>query len=120
MVRVLHETSHPRTSEVVGNITCLIDIAPMQAVLENALKTLEEIYAISIYSNGGTIMASFMPDRIGKKLMDADLQYGDLKKQANKAVFEGKEFQLKSYAPLLKETLYMVMMPLTIGNSNTA
>ncbi|MDR2716435.1 MAG: hypothetical protein LBB89_00005, partial [Treponema sp.] len=64
---------NPRSNEVVGNITCLIDIAQMQEVLSNALATLDEIYAISIYSNDGSIMASFMPDRIGKKLIDADL-----------------------------------------------
>jgi len=107
------------TNEVVGNLTVLIDIAPMQAVLENALKSLEEIYAISIYAEDGTIMASFMPDRIGKKLMDADLQYGNYKEQANKAVLEGKEFKCKSYAPLLKEMLHMVMIPFQIGNSDT-
>jgi methyl-accepting chemotaxis protein len=70
---------NPRTNEVVGNITCLIDIVQMQGVLENALASLEEIYAITIYTNDGTIMANFIPDRIGKKLIDADLQYGQYK-----------------------------------------
>jgi methyl-accepting chemotaxis protein len=107
-----------RTGEVVGNITCLIDIVQMQGMLEKALASLEEIYAISIYANDGTIMASFMPERIGQKLIDVDLQYGTYKHQANKAVLEGKEFQCKSWAPLLKETLHIVMIPFTIGNSD--
>jgi len=109
--------TNPRTNEVVGIIMCLIDIAQMQQILQKSLASLEEIYAISIYANDGTIMASFMPDRIGKKLMDVDLQYGPYKEQANRAVFEGKEFQCKSWAPLLKETLHIVMVPFTIGNS---
>jgi methyl-accepting chemotaxis protein len=110
---------NPRTNEVVGNITCLIDIAPMQEVLENTLKSLEEIWAISIYYNDGKIFASFIPDRVGKTLMDVDLQYGNgqLKEQANQAVLEGKEFYCKNWAPLLKEDLHMVMVPFEIGNS---
>jgi len=106
------------TSEVVGNLTVLIDIAPMQAVLENALKTIEEVYAISIYSQDGTIMASFQSDRIGKKLIDVDTQYGGFIEQANQAVLDGKEFQCVSYVPLLKEKLHMVMIPFTIGSSD--
>ncbi|MDR2952040.1 MAG: methyl-accepting chemotaxis protein [Treponema sp.] len=108
-----------RTKEVVGNITCLIDIAPMQAMLESTLKNLEEIYAISIYSNDATIMASSMPDRIGKNLMDVDLQYGQYREQARRAILDGTEFQCKSWSPQLKETLHMVMIPFQIGNSDS-
>ena len=110
---------NPRTNEAVGIITCLIDIAPMQEIVENTLKSLEEIWAISIYYNDGKIFASFIPDRVGKTLMDAELQYGDgqLKEQANQAVLEGKEFYCKNWAPLLKENLHMVMVPFEIGNS---
>ncbi|MDR2597988.1 MAG: methyl-accepting chemotaxis protein, partial [Treponema sp.] len=108
-----------RTNETVGIITCLIDIAPMQEVVENTLKTYEEISAISIYHNDGTIFASFMPDRIGKTLMDADLQYGNgqLRDQVNQAIREGKRFYCKSWAPLLKENLHMVFVPFEISNS---
>jgi len=110
-----------RTNEVVGNITCLLDIAFIQETVEHSLKTYEDIYAISIYYNDGKIMGSFMPDRIGKTLMDADLQYGNgqLREQANQAVLQGKEFYCKSWAPLLKEHLHMVMVPFVIGNSDT-
>jgi methyl-accepting chemotaxis protein len=110
--------TNPRTNEVVGIIMCLIDIAEMQHILQKALASLEEIYAISIYANDGAIIASFMPERVGKKLMDVDLQYGPYKEQANRAVLEGKEFQCKSWAPLLKETLHIVTVPFTIGNSD--
>jgi methyl-accepting chemotaxis protein len=106
-----------RTNEVVGNITCLIAIDAMQEIMMNTLNSLEDIYAMAIYSSDGSIMASFMPDRIGKKLIDADLQYGEYKEQANQAVLNGKEFYCKSYAPLLKEMLHIVMVPIAIGNS---
>jgi methyl-accepting chemotaxis protein len=108
-----------RTNEAVGIITCLIDIAPMQGMVESVLKAHDEILAASIYHNDGTIFASFMPDRIGKTMMDADLQYGSgqLRDQVNQAISEGKEFYCKSWAPLLKENLHMVLVPFEIGNS---
>jgi methyl-accepting chemotaxis protein len=117
IIRLGVPITNPHTNEVVGNITCLIDILQMQNVLEKSLASLDEIYAISIYSNNGTILASYMPDRVGKKLMDSDLQYGQYKKQANQAIRDGKEFYCESYTPLLKETLHMVMTPFEIGNS---
>ena len=110
---------HPRTNDVVGNITCLISIDAVQSIVENTIKSSEEISALSIYANDGTIMGSYVPERIGKKLIDADLQYGKFKEQANKAVLEGTEFSCKSYAPALGEMLHMVMIPFKIGNSDT-
>jgi len=110
--------TNPRTREVVGTIVCLIDIEEMQQILKKSLNSLAEIYAISVYAGDGAIMASFMPERIGRKLTDVDLQYGPYKEQANRAVLEGREFQCKSWAPLLKETLHIVMIPFTIGNSD--
>jgi methyl-accepting chemotaxis protein len=108
---------NPRTNEVVGNITCLIDIASMQTAIEEVLASLEEVYASALYAGDTTIMASFMPDRIGKKLIDVDIQYGVYKEQAAKAITNGTVFQCRSYAPLIKQMLYMVIVPVSIGNS---
>jgi methyl-accepting chemotaxis protein len=108
-----------QSDEVVGNLTVLINMEPMQVVLQNALKTFKEIDAISIYSNDTTIMASFQSDRIGKKMADVDTQYGDYKDQVNKAILEGTEFQCVSNAPPFEEDLHMVLIPFGIGNSDT-
>jgi methyl-accepting chemotaxis protein len=108
-----------RTNEVVGNITCLISIDAMQEVLTNTLNSLEEIYAISIYSGDGTILASYRPERVGQKLIDVDTLYGTYIQQVNQAVLDGKDFACHSYAPLLKEWLYIEMTPIVIGNSDT-
>ncbi|MDR2731124.1 MAG: hypothetical protein LBB81_09550, partial [Treponema sp.] len=106
-----------RTNEVVGNITALLAIDRMQEVMMNTLNSLDDIYAMSIYAQDGTNRASFIPDRIGKKLIDVDLQYGPYREQANQAVIEGKEFYCHSYAPLLKEMLHIVMVPIALANS---
>jgi methyl-accepting chemotaxis protein len=106
------------TTEVVGNITALMDLGAIQGVVEESLKNTMELYAISIYSNDGTILGSYAPDRVGKKMADADIQYGDYKDQVNKAIAEGTGFECTSYAPSLKEDLHMVLTPFTLGNSD--
>jgi methyl-accepting chemotaxis protein len=62
-------------------------------------------------------MASFLPERRGKKLIDVEAHYGKFIQQANQAVLEGKNFQCASYSPALKEDLHMFMQSFEIGNS---
>jgi methyl-accepting chemotaxis protein len=118
IIRLGVPITNPHTNEVVGNITCLIDIASMQEMVANTLASMDEIFAIALYAGDTTIMASFMPDRIGKKMIDVDIQYGEYKEQVNQAMLDGKEFQCHSYAPLLKQMLYMTIIPFQIGDSD--
>ena len=119
IVRMGVPITRSATNEVVGHLAVLLDIAPMQAVLEDAIKSHEAISAISVYSQDTTIMASYIPDRIGKKLADTDLLYDSYTEQASKAVLKGLDFYCQSYSPILKETLHMVMIPFKLGNSDT-
>jgi len=119
IIRMVVPITRGTTNEVVGCIVLMLNAGPIQDVLEESFKGLEEIAAMAIYSNDGTIIASFMPERIGKKLIDADLQYGVYKEQANQAVLDGKDFICKSYAPLLKMTLYIQIISFKIGESDT-
>jgi len=119
IVRMGVPITRTATNEVVGHLAVLLDIAPLQIVLENAIKYTEGISAISVYSQDTTIMASFIPDRIGKKLADADLLYDPYTEQASNAILKGHEFYCKSYSPLFKETLHMSMIPFNLGNSDT-
>jgi methyl-accepting chemotaxis protein len=105
-------------NEVVGGLGCLLAIDVIQTTTQDSLENNEEIYAISLYSHDGTIMASYVSDRIGKKLLDVDQQYGGYKEQANKAVLEGKEFRCISYSSELKQMLHMVIVPFAIGDSS--
>jgi len=107
------------TDEVVGHLAVLLDIAPMQDVLNNILRNREGISVISVYSQDATIMASPMPDHIGKKLADVEDLYGDYQKDANQAVLKGFNFYCQSFEPLLKETLHIVITPFKLGNSDT-
>ncbi|MDR2924223.1 MAG: methyl-accepting chemotaxis protein, partial [Treponema sp.] len=110
---------NPRTSEVVGNVTCLINLAPVQATVEELIGEHNEIAAMSIYSDNGFIMGNIVPDRIGKLLPEAETVYGAYVQDVNRAVLEGKRFQCSSYSPLLKTNLEIILIPFQIGNSDT-
>jgi methyl-accepting chemotaxis protein len=106
------------SDEVVGHLCVLIDIAPVQAVVEKTIKDYEEISALVIYSGNGMIMGHLVPERVGKMLSDVDTIYGDYIKEADKAVREGKEFQCSSYSPVLKADMKITMIPFQIGDSD--
>jgi methyl-accepting chemotaxis protein len=109
-----------RTNEVVGNITCLLNIAAGQTMVERLIKEYDEITAMSIYTNKGFILGNLIPDRIGKMLIDVEAAYGSYIKDANQAVLDAKEFQCSSYSAVLKTNLEIVIVPFQLGNSDTS
>jgi len=111
--------TNPRTNEVVGSVTCLLNIAQIQPTVENLIKTHEEISNMSIYSNSGFILANIVPDRIGKKLLDAETLYGTHLQEANQAVLDGKELELSSFSQVLQTNVKLVITPFQIGGSDT-
>jgi len=118
-VRLFVPIVNKRLNEVVGVVGCQLNIDLIQPRIESTIKAFEEIAAISIYSSDGFIMASYQKDRIGKKLMDAEAQYGERKADAFEAVKAGKEFNCFSYAPSLGKNLEIVVTTIKIGTSDT-
>jgi len=118
IVRFMSPIINPTTNEVVGGVGCLLMIDAMQTVLENTLSSRNDVSAMAIYSGDGTILASYVPERIGKKLIDVDNLYGDFITEANKAVLEGREYQCRSYSSVLKTELYIDIASFKIGNSD--
>jgi methyl-accepting chemotaxis protein len=119
IIRMGTPITNPRTNEVVGIVTCLFNAGMMQPVLENSLKTFEDIDTISIYFNNGFILASFQPDRVGKLLIDEEVQYGEHRSAVNDAVLAGRNYEVYSYAPLLNMNLQSSLVSFQIGNSDT-
>ena len=115
--RVMVPIINHRNNEVVGGVGCLCVIDAIQPTIENTIKTREEISAISIYSSNGFIIASYVPERVGKQLLDVDTIYGEHIKTANQAVNDGKEFSCSSYAPVLKSNVEVTVVPFPMGNS---
>jgi len=118
--RLMVPVINKRTNEVVGAVGCLCVIDAIQPTIENTMKNREEIAAMAIYSSNGFIMASYVPERIGKKMTDVDTIYGDYLQDAFKAVQEGSEFICHSYAPVLKSDVEIIIEPLPIGDSGTS
>ena len=104
---------------MIGIVTCLFNLGIAQSVLENALKTFEQLDAISIYFNDGFIIAHVLPDRIGKMLPDVEIIYGDQISAAIEAVLAGRNFQTYSYSPALKMNVQLSLISFQIGNSDT-
>ncbi|WP_461256283.1 methyl-accepting chemotaxis protein [Treponema sp. R80B11-R83G3] len=119
IVRIGGPITRTTTDEVVGHLCVLIDIAPIQPVIEKTIKDNDAIAAMNIYSNNGFIMGSYVPERVGKNLLDVDTLYGDYIQDANKAVLEGKPFSCASYSSVLGSKVRIEVMPFQIGNSDT-
>jgi methyl-accepting chemotaxis protein len=108
-----------RTNEVVGTVTCLLNIAGAQTKVTEIINGDEGIVGMSIYSSNGFIMANLMPEKVGKTLLEAETIYGDQVNEVNKIVLEGDETQLSSYSQVLKTNVKIDLMPLRIGDSDT-
>ncbi|MDR1802034.1 MAG: methyl-accepting chemotaxis protein, partial [Treponema sp.] len=106
-----------RTGEAVGGVGSLVDISAIQLGLEKIMGENDIIAAMSIYDNSGFILASYVPDRVGKNLRDVDTIYGEHINDAFHAVQEGVEVQYSSYSDVLGSNIQMDLMPLQIGDS---
>jgi methyl-accepting chemotaxis protein len=87
-------------------------------MVEKTIKGKKEIVAMSIYTNTGFILANLVPERIGKKLIDAETVYGNYLQEANQAVINGKDFQCRSYSQVLKTDVSIDFTPFQIGGSD--
>jgi methyl-accepting chemotaxis protein len=108
-----------RTNEVVGMVTCLLNIAGAQTRVTETIKEHEEIAAMSIYSSNGFIMANFTPEKVGKTLLEAETIFGDRLNEVNQLVIKGQEFRLSSYSQVLETNVLIDLMPIRIGESDT-
>jgi methyl-accepting chemotaxis protein len=117
VVRMMVPIINTRNSEVVGGVGCLIVIDGMQPTVDNTIRTRPEVAAAVIYSSNGFIMASYVPERVGKMLLDVDNIYGEHIQAANQAVHDGKEFVCHSYSSVLKSNVEIVIEPLPLGDS---
>jgi methyl-accepting chemotaxis protein len=118
LVRMMVPVINPRTGEVVAGVGCLLIIDALQVLIENTIKNNDNIAAMVIYANNGTIIGHLVPERVGKTLIDAETIFGPYIQEADMAVQNGKEFQRRTYSHVLDSDVEIVMIPLEIGNSN--
>jgi len=118
VVRLGVPITRTTTDEVVGHLSILLDISPVQAAITKTIKDYNEISQMSIYSGNGFIMGNLRPERVGKLLPEVEALYGVYQKDANQSVLDGKPFSCKSYSNSLKTNVRIEMVPFQIGNSS--
>jgi methyl-accepting chemotaxis protein len=90
----------------------------IQRVLENTKKTNVKIALMAVYSNDGTILAHFRPERIGKNVLDVDVELSDCMQDIFEAIKNRKIYEGQKYDPLLNDNVMFIVKPLQIGNLN--
>jgi len=118
-IRIFVPVVNENNNEVVGAIGCQLNIDLIQPLVENTVKNFEEVAVLSLYSSNGFIIGSYQPDRIGKMMVDAEVQFGSHAAEAFEAVKAGKEYEVFSYAPTLKTNVQISVVPVQIGESDT-
>ena len=109
-----------KTGEVVGRVGVNVNTAYTQPVVDDTIKAHPDITAMTIYSDNGTIIASYTPDQVGKLLRDAQSSlFSADTAAAQDAVVKGEKFRLAEYSNVLKTELEMIIYPFTIGETGT-
>jgi methyl-accepting chemotaxis protein len=118
VLRLMSPIIDPTTKQTIGGVGSLIDITAIQTGIEKIMKENDIIAAMSIYDNSGLILGSYVPDRIGKMLVDVDVIYGEHIQDVQRAVERGEPISLNSYSPVLKSNVQIYLTSFPIGTSN--
>jgi len=107
-----------RINEVVGAVIGRLDIGMVQPLVEQTIKTLEEVTSAVIYSDNGFILANYMPEFVGKQI-EEETQYGHHLNDVKEAIKNAKEWEGKEFDPELKTNMVMAIANIPIGASPT-
>jgi len=106
------------TDEVVGSVGCVLNFGVIQPILQDTIRTHEIINVAAMYSDNGTIVAHFIPERIGKKVFDVDVELGKSIPEVFRAIQDATTFKDTVYDPNLRENIGFVVKSFEIGNSD--
>jgi len=109
---------HPRTNEVIGAVGCLLDAAVIQPTVMQTLEENDDIAMMVMYSNDGTILGHFLPERIGKNMIDVDVEVGENQRSMFEAIQTGGTFNAEAYDPTLGTNIIFNLKSFSIGNSD--
>jgi len=87
-----------------------------QRVLERIIKANDKIAFMAVYMDDGTIIAHFKPERIGRKIFDADVEFKDYMQDIFSAMNNRITYKGIRYDPLLHENMKFIVKPLKILN----
>jgi methyl-accepting chemotaxis protein len=105
--------------EVVGVVGSGVDLSYLQPVLDDMIKSNPDISVASVYSTNGTIIASYVPDRVGKNLIDGDRTLYSDPARVVAAVRNGERLDLREYSAVVDDEVRISLMPIYIGEIKT-
>ncbi|MDR1105632.1 MAG: methyl-accepting chemotaxis protein [Treponema sp.] len=110
----------PQTGDVLGFVGVTVTIDAVQPIVEKIIAEHENIGAMAIYSGDGTILGSYMKDRIGKKIREADASlYEPYLDEAAAAVEKGTNTQMVLYSPALGTNLDVSIASFAVGEAGS-
>jgi signal transduction histidine kinase/CheY-like chemotaxis protein len=118
-VRIMVPIVNKRLDETVGVIGCRFNIDLIQPQVMDVINTPNEVFSMAIYTNTGFVLANYLPELIGKQLIDVETQYGEHLNEALKAIQNAEEYEVANYDPELKTTMYMSITPIPLTASPT-
>jgi len=118
-VRIMVPILNKRLNKSVGVIGCQFNIDLIQPLVEKAIKNHDEISSMAIYTNTGFILASYLPDQIGRRLIDVGTQYGENLDWVIRAVENAHECELSCYDPVIKSNMNISIASIPLEASPT-
>jgi len=118
VIRMMKPIINDSTKQAVGGIAYLMNIDSLQQILEQTVRGNDEIAAMGLFANDGTVLAHSFSDRIGKNMKDTEGFLGDNLPDIYKAAVEGTPYFNSSYSTAMGTTLETFFSPLRIGASD--
>jgi len=97
----------------IQNLLFLVDIT--QQVLEDTVKKNDKIAFMAVYSDDGTIIAHFKPERIGKNFLDADFEFSGCSQEIFDAINSRTPYSGLNQDPLNINNMVFIVKPLDIS-----
>jgi methyl-accepting chemotaxis protein len=108
-------------NEVVGAVGLNVDTAYLQPLVEEMISIDPDIGAAAVYTTNGTIIASYVPERIGKNVREADAAlYGAHVNTVFEAIQKGEQLEVTEYSSVLQSNVVIQFAPFVVGESGTA
>jgi methyl-accepting chemotaxis protein len=121
IVKVTVPVIYRKTGEVVGRVGVEVNTTYTQPVVDDTIKAHPDITAMTVYSDNGTIVASYSLEQVGKLLKDTQSSLFSADTAAvQDAVVKGNKFRLAEYEEDLGTELEMIIYPFTIGETGTS
>jgi signal transduction histidine kinase/CheY-like chemotaxis protein/HPt (histidine-containing phosphotransfer) domain-containing protein len=118
-IRIMVPIINKRLNESVAIIGCQFNINLIQPLVEKTIKDYNEVSSMAIYTNSGFVLANYLPEVIGGKLVEVEKQYGDFLNPVADAINKAREYEVSNYDPDLKTTMVMSIAPIPLAASPT-